>query len=78
MKTYGEVDVQIHVFLTSTVVGRELSASRPGPFTTGKDRRYLLDRSLGGPQSQCGLLGEDNQSLYRLNYPGSNNNNNEQ
>jgi hypothetical protein len=37
MKEYGEVDVQTHVFLTSTVVGGERSASRPGGFTTGKE-----------------------------------------
>jgi hypothetical protein len=28
MKTYGGVDVQIHVFLTSALVGGEWSASR--------------------------------------------------
>jgi hypothetical protein len=36
MKTYGGVDVVIHVFLTSALVG-EWSASRPGRFTTGTD-----------------------------------------
>jgi hypothetical protein len=34
MKAYGGVDVQIHIFLTSALVG-ELSASRPGRFTPG-------------------------------------------
>jgi hypothetical protein len=29
MKAYGEVDVYIHVFLTSEVAGGELSTSRP-------------------------------------------------
>jgi hypothetical protein len=33
MKTYGGVDVQIHVFLTLALVGGEWSASRPGRFT---------------------------------------------
>jgi hypothetical protein len=33
MKTHGEVDVQIHIFLTSALVGGERSASRPGRFT---------------------------------------------
>jgi hypothetical protein len=33
MKTYGGVDVYIHVFLTSAVVGGEWSASRPCRFT---------------------------------------------
>jgi hypothetical protein len=36
MNTYGGVDVQIHVFLTSTLVGGEWSASRPGSFTPGE------------------------------------------
>jgi hypothetical protein len=31
MKTYGGVDVWVHVFLTSALVGGELSASRLGP-----------------------------------------------
>jgi hypothetical protein len=30
------VDVQIHIFLTSALVGGEWSASRPGRFTPGK------------------------------------------
>jgi hypothetical protein len=36
MKTYGGVDVQIHVFLTSALVGGEWSASHPGLFTPGE------------------------------------------
>jgi hypothetical protein len=35
MKTYGEVDVYIHVFLTSAIARGEWSASRPGRFTPG-------------------------------------------
>jgi hypothetical protein len=35
MKTYGGVDVYIHVFLTSALVGGEWSASRPDRFTLG-------------------------------------------
>jgi hypothetical protein len=35
MKAYGGVDVYIHVFLTSALVGGEWSASRPGRFTPG-------------------------------------------
>jgi hypothetical protein len=37
MKAYGGSDVQIHIFLTSTLVGGECSASRPGRFTPGKE-----------------------------------------
>jgi hypothetical protein len=33
MKMYGGVDVQIHLFLTSVLVGDEWSASHPGRFT---------------------------------------------
>jgi hypothetical protein len=33
MKTYGGVDVQIYVFLTSALVGGEWSASRPSRLT---------------------------------------------
>jgi hypothetical protein len=36
MKTYGSVDVWIHVILTSALVGGEWSASRPGRFTPGE------------------------------------------
>jgi hypothetical protein len=33
MKAYVGVDVKIHIFLTSALVGGEWSASRPGRFT---------------------------------------------
>jgi hypothetical protein len=33
MKTYGGGDVQIHIFLTSALVGSERSASRLGRFS---------------------------------------------
>jgi hypothetical protein len=33
MKAYGEVDVYIHIFLTSALVGGEWSTSRPVRFT---------------------------------------------
>jgi hypothetical protein len=36
MKAYGGVDVYTHVFLTSTLVGGEWSASLPGRFTLGE------------------------------------------
>jgi hypothetical protein len=45
MKTYGGVDVYIHIFL--------VSAPGPGRFTPGgKSLRYLLERNLGGTQSR--------------------------
>jgi hypothetical protein len=36
LKTYGGVDVEIHIFLTSALVADECSASQPGRFTPGK------------------------------------------
>jgi hypothetical protein len=36
MKAYGGVDVYIHIFLTSALVGGEWSASRPGRVTLGE------------------------------------------
>jgi hypothetical protein len=36
MKAYGEVDVQIHIFLAWALAGGEWSASRPGRFTPGE------------------------------------------
>jgi hypothetical protein len=35
MKAYGGLDVLIHIFLTSALVGGEWSASRPCRFTPG-------------------------------------------
>jgi len=35
MKTYGEVEMQFHAFLTSELDGGEWSASRPGRFIRG-------------------------------------------
>jgi hypothetical protein len=37
MKAYEGMDVQIHIFLTSALVGGEWSASRPGRFTFGEE-----------------------------------------
>jgi hypothetical protein len=36
MKACGGVDVQIHIFFTSTLAGGEWSASRPGRLTLGE------------------------------------------
>jgi hypothetical protein len=37
MKTYGEVEVQIHTFLTSALYEGECPASRPGALPPGKE-----------------------------------------
>jgi hypothetical protein len=39
MKAYGGVDALTHIFLTSALVGGELSASHPGRFTLGERGR---------------------------------------
>jgi hypothetical protein len=46
MKTYGGVDVWIHIVLTSALVGGEWSALRPGRFTPGE--RAPGTHSIGG------------------------------
>jgi hypothetical protein len=52
---YEEVDVQIHVFLTSALVGGEWSASRPDRFTPRKRApRHRFYRGLRGPVSLSG------------------------
>jgi hypothetical protein len=47
MKAYGAADVQIHVVLTSVLVGEECSASRPARLIPGKRAagdRLIRDR----------------------------------
>jgi hypothetical protein len=46
MKTYGGVDVKIHVFLISALVGYECSASHPGSFSPGE--RAPITHWIGG------------------------------
>jgi hypothetical protein len=81
------MDVWIQVFLTSTPVGGEWSASRPSRFTPGErvsctqwiggwvDPRTDLERRkiLPLPGLELRPLGRParSQSLYRLRYPGS-------
>jgi hypothetical protein len=56
-------EVQLHAILTSAPDGGEWSASLLGRFTPReKDRRYPLDRRLGGPQSRSGRGGEEKNS----------------
>jgi hypothetical protein len=54
------VDVEIHVFLTSALVGGEWSASRPGRFTP-EERSPLhpFDRRLAWAQNLSGRCGEE-------------------
>jgi hypothetical protein len=59
MKTYGEVDVYIHVFLTSALVGGEWSASRTGRFTPGT---HWIGDWVG---FRTGLDNVENRDIYR-------------
>jgi hypothetical protein len=60
MKMYGEVDVQLHIFLTLALDGGECSVSDLSHFTpVERDPQYPLDTRLGGPQSQSGHDGEE-------------------
>jgi hypothetical protein len=58
MKTYGGVNVYIHIFLTSALVVGEWSASRPCRFTPGERAPGTHFMRLGGPQSRSGRYGE--------------------
>jgi hypothetical protein len=87
MKTYGGVDVSIHIFLTSALAGGEWSASRTGRFTPVEgalgthwiegcvDRRAGLDdlekRKFLNLPGLELRLFIRSQVLYRLCYPGS-------
>jgi hypothetical protein len=46
MKAYGGMDIWIHVFLISALVGGEWSASRPDRFTPG-ERAHVI-HCVGG------------------------------
>jgi hypothetical protein len=85
MKVYGGVDVQIHVFLTSTLVGGEWSDSRPSRFNPGThwiggwvgpragldnaEKRKFL--TLLGLELRPLCCPTRSQSLYRLSHPDS-------
>jgi hypothetical protein len=48
MKAYGGMDVYVHIFLTSSLVGGEWSASRPGRLISG-------ERAPGTQNPRAGL-----------------------
>jgi hypothetical protein len=65
----GEVDVSIHIFLTSTLVGYEWSALRSGCFTTG-ERAPGTHRIGGWMDPRAGL--DDVEKRKFLALPGLN------
>jgi hypothetical protein len=64
MKEYGGVDVQIHIFLISTLVGGESSASRPGSFTPRKSPGIHWIGGWVGPRA--GLDDVENRKNFTL------------
>ena len=57
--------VVLYSFLTSAVDGGEWWTSRPGRFTSWKELRYPLIRTLGGLQNRSGRYGEE-ESVFPL------------
>jgi hypothetical protein len=67
MKAYGRVNVYIHIFLTSALVGGEWSASRPCRFTP--EKRTLVTHWIGGwVDPRAGL--DDVEKIKFLTLPG--------
>jgi hypothetical protein len=65
MKAYGEVDVQIHIFLISVLAVGEWSVSRPGRFTS--EERSLGTHLLGGwVGPRAGLEDVENRKFSTL------------
>jgi hypothetical protein len=58
MLTYGGVEENLNVFLTSELDG-ERSASSSGRFIPEERTQFPLDRRLGGPLSRSGRRGEE-------------------
>jgi hypothetical protein len=63
MKMYGGVEVQIHVFLNSALVGGEWSVSRRGRFTQGEEAPGT--HWIGGwMDPRAGLDDEERRKYY--------------
>jgi hypothetical protein len=58
MKTYGGVDVYIHVFLTLAQVGDEWSASCLCRFTSGKEPSVPIKLEAGWATKPVWMIGE--------------------
>jgi hypothetical protein len=59
-------EAYLHSFLIWTLDGSEWSASRPGRFTPGKGRRYVLIGKLVGPRSHYWRFGKEKYFLSLL------------
>jgi hypothetical protein len=71
----GGKEVNISIFLTSTLDGSELirplivrSRTKATEFflTPGKDRQYMLNKGLGGAQRLCGQVGKNPRPLREI------------
>jgi hypothetical protein len=58
MKMYGEVDVFIHAFLISELVGGGFLPLRSATLLAVRITWYIPERRLGGPQNQSGPSAE--------------------
>jgi hypothetical protein len=70
MKAYGGVNVAIHIFLTSAVVGGEWSASHPGRFTPG-ERAYGTHWIGGWLDPRAGLDDMEKRKFSPYRYSNS-------
>jgi hypothetical protein len=65
MKTSGEVEVQLHTFITSAIQGGEWSCSRHSHFIPGlRALGTHWMKGLVGPQSRSGRCGEEEKNSF--------------
>jgi hypothetical protein len=65
MKAYGVLDLQIHIFVTSALVGSEWSASRPSRITPG-ERISVTNWIWGWVGPRTGLHDVENRKYFTL------------
>jgi hypothetical protein len=65
MKVYGGVDVYIHIFLTSALVGGKWPASRPGCFTP-RERAPVTHWIGGWVEPRAGLGAVEKRKFWTL------------
>jgi hypothetical protein len=63
IKACGEMEVYLHVFLTSALNGGVVSFTPRPLHPRGKSPWHSLVRRIGGPPSRCGSFGEKTDSL---------------
>jgi hypothetical protein len=64
----GGVKVELHSFLTLVKDGVEWSTSGPDCFAPGNETQHPQKRTLLGPQSRSGRIGEKKNFLPRLGF----------